>query len=290
MKTLKSMIVALIITSIGLGTMALIGNEGQEFWGLSLMMICGLLAFAVNWLAFIPAAIFQTEKYYDLMGSVTYLVTIIAACFLSSSLHERGLFVAVMVIIWTLRLGSFLFARINADGHDKRFVKIKSNPPRFFITWTLQGVWVTLTAAAAFFIITSNDVAPLDTAFYVGMVMWIIGFAIEVIADGQKKAFRQNPENQGKFIQNGLWAWSRHPNYFGEILLWTGIAVISLPLLNGIQWIVLISPAFVYFLLTKLSGIPLLEKAANEKWGEDAAYQEYLKRTSRLFPLPPANL
>lgn len=287
MKALKSMIAALTVTSIGLGVVFLAGIDGQEIWGLSLMMVCGLLAYAVNWIAFVPAAIAQTEKYYDLMGSVTYLVTTAAACFLSAPLHERGLVVAALVAIWTVRLGTFLFSRISTDGQDTRFAKIRSNPARFFVAWSLQGAWVTLTAAAAFLVITSAKTPPLDVTFYVGVVMWVVGFAIEVIADGQKKAFKKDPENQGKFIQSGLWAWSRHPNYFGEILLWTGIAVISLPLLSGTQWVVLVSPIFVYVLLTRVSGIPLLEAIGQKRWGDDPAYQAYLTRTSRLIPLPP---
>ncbi|UTW54595.1 DUF1295 domain-containing protein [Kordiimonas sp. SCSIO 12610] len=288
MKILKSIIVALIVTSIGLGVMITAGVDGPQVWGIPLMLVCGLLAFGVNWLAFIPSAIAQTEKYYDLLGSITYLVTILAACMLSGDLHERALIVAAMVIVWTLRLGSFLFARISADGEDKRFKDIKGNPPRFFVTWTLQGAWVTLTAAAAFFIITSETSMPLGVAFYIGAVMWVIGFALEVIADNQKKAFKKDPENAGKFIQSGLWSWSRHPNYFGEFFLWTGIFVISIPLLSGSQWIITISPLFVYFLLTKVSGIPLLEKAGKKRWGDDPAYQAYFARTSRFFPLPPS--
>ncbi|WP_333697918.1 DUF1295 domain-containing protein [Kordiimonas lacus] len=289
MKLLKSMMVALIATTIGLGTMFLAGGEGPQVFGLPMMVVCGLLAYAVNWIAFVPAALAQTEKYYDLMGSVSYLVTIVAACLLSAPLHERALVVAALVIIWTVRLGSFLFARIRADGQDKRFTEIRSNPARFFVTWTIQGAWVTLTAAAAFLIITSANTAPLGAAFYAGVAMWVVGFAFEAVADSQKKAFRNNPENKGKFIQSGLWAWSRHPNYFGELLLWSGIFVISLPLLSGMEWIVLISPVFVYFLLTKVSGIPLLEKLGKKRWGEDPSYQAYLKRTSRLLPLPPSN-
>jgi len=117
--------------------------------------------------------------------------------------------------------------------------------------------------------------------------MWVVGFLIEVTADRQKRVFKRDTANAGKFINVGLWSWSRHPNYFGEILLWTGMAVLAIPVLSGGQWVTLISPVFVYLLLTRLSGIPTLTEKAQKKWGDDADYQAYLARTSLLIPLPP---
>ena len=178
--------------------------------------------------------------------------------------------------------------RINADGKDKRFDEIKQTPARFFITWTLQGLWVSLTAACALMVISTQTPQPPDVFLVIGLSLWIIGFAIEAIADHQKRVFRRDPANAGKFINTGLWAWSRHPNYFGEILLWTGIAITALPVLSGTQYVVLISPVFVTLLLTRVSGIPLLEKAAEAKWGEDPAWQAYRDRTPVLLMKPPA--
>jgi steroid 5-alpha reductase family enzyme len=118
-----------------------------------------------------------------------------------------------------------------------------------------------------------------------GLLIWIAGFAIEVISDRQKSAFRHR--HPGRFVDTGLWAWSRHPNYFGEIVLWTGIAVIASSTLRGWQWVTLVSPVFVLFLLTRVSGIPMLEKRADERWGDDAAYQRYKENTPVLVPRPP---
>ena len=120
-----------------------------------------------------------------------------------------------------------------------------------------------------------------------GIIVWLAGFAIEVIADQQKSAFKNNPENAGRFITSGLWAWSRHPNYFGEIVLWTGIAIIALPVLSGWRWVMLISPVFVVLLLTRVSGIPLLEARARKRWGEDETFQAYTRDTPVLIPRPP---
>ena len=114
--------------------------------------------------------------------------------------------------------------------------------------------------------------------------MWVAGFVVEVIADQQKSRFREDPANAGRFINVGLWARSRHPNYFGEILLWAGISVMAIPYLSGIQWVVMLSPLFVYALLTRVSGIPTLVRRGQELWGDDPAYQAYVASTPRLLP------
>lgn len=278
-----------LIISVGLGVaVAFAGSQGGMIFGaVPVFLLCGILAYAINWLAFIPANMAQTEKFYDLTGSITYLTIMIVACALSAPVDLRAIIVASMVAIWALRLGSFLFLRIKADGHDQRFDQIKISPPRFFLTWTLQGLWVLLTAASALVIITNATRLPLDIFAYIGIGLWIAGFVIEAVADRQKRTFRNNPKNKGRFISSGLWAWSRHPNYFGEILLWTGITVMSLPLLSGWQWVTIISPIFVTTLLMRVSGVPKLEAAGQKRWGEDPDYIEYCKSVPVLIPRPP---
>jgi steroid 5-alpha reductase family enzyme len=157
------------------------------------------------------------------------------------------------------------------------------------MTWSIQGLWVTFSLAAALAVITSVERATLDLFAVIGVLVWIIGFSIEVIADRQKSQFRADPSNEGKFINSGLWSWSRHPNYFGEIVLWIGVAIIALPVLQGWQWVTMISPVFITLLLTRISGVPMLEKRADEKWGGQEDYEEYKKNTSVLIPLPPSN-
>ncbi len=211
----------------------------------------------------------------------------VVALLLSDDPDARALIVGAMVIIWALRLGSFLFRRVRRDGRDGRFDEIKVDPLRFFMTWSLQGLWVLLTLAAALAAITSVEKKSIGPVAIVGIGVWAAGFAIEVLSDRQKSAFRRDPENAGLFISSGLWAWSRHPNYFGEIVLWTGIAIIAIPVLSGWRWAMLISPVFVTLLLTRVSGIPMLETRAEEHWGQQEDFQQYSRNTSVLIPRPP---
>ena len=245
------------------------------------------LAFLIQWLVFIPAYIFQTEKFFDLTGSITYISVIgVAVCYskYSYELDARSVLVAALVIAWALRLGTFLFTRIKKAGKDDRFDELKPSFIRFLNVWTIQGLWVTFTAAAALVAITTTTRKELDAFAIIGLLVWIFGFTIEVIADYQKSRFSANPENKGKFIQTGLWSRSRHPNYFGEIMLWIGIAIIAIPVLQGWQWVAMISPIFVTLLLTRVSGIPLLEKKADKKWGGQEDYETYKKDTPVLIP------
>ena len=259
------------------------GSDGGDRVGsLPVFAVCGALAFALNWLAFVPAAIARTEHYYDLVGGITYITVTAVAVVLSDELDLRTTLVAAMVMLWSLRLAAFLFRRISKSGGDDRFDDIKGRPARFFMAWTLQGLWVLLTAATALAIITGGTREPLGVIGVVGIAIWVIGLLIEIVADRQKSRFKSNPNNKGKFIDAGLWAWSRHPNYFGEIVLWIGMALVAVPVLQGWQWATLISPVFVAFLLTKGSGVPLLEKKADERWGGQDDYERYKRATPTL--------
>jgi steroid 5-alpha reductase family enzyme len=284
----KSLFAVPIVLLIGAGV-AYAGSQGSiEVFGLPLFALCVGLAFLIQWIAFIPAFLNQTEKFYDLTGSITYITVTIIAVALSPSPDGRAFLLLGMIFIWAARLGTFLFSRIRAEGEDRRFREIKKSWTRFLLAWSLQGLWVTFSLAAALATITSSVRVELGAYALVGFLVWLFGFGVEVIADRQKSAFRANTENKGKFINSGLWSWSRHPNYFGEIVLWVGIAIIALPLLSGWTWLTLISPIFIIILLTRISGVPMLEKRADEKWGGQADYEAYKAGTSVLVPLPPS--
>lgn len=263
---------------------ALVGSMGGLALGpLPIMAWAVGLAMVLQWLAFLPAYGFQTERYYDLIGSLTFISVTAFALFVASRFDARSLLLAGAIALWAARLGSHLFVRILQDGSDSRFDKIKPSPVLFFRTWSLQGLWVTVTAGAAIAAIGSVRVAPLGLFDLFAVGVFIGGFVLEVVADTQKRRFRA-VHGGGQFITTGVWAWSRHPNYVGEITLWAGIALLALPALAGWQLVTLVSPLFVYVLLTRISGVPLLERKADKRWGDNSEYLAYKRRTPILFP------
>ena len=283
-KSLIGIAVSLIIATLIL----LAGSQGSlSLQGLPLFAVCGAIGFILHWAIFIPSYAFQTEHYFDLTGSLSYITTVIVAMVLNPSLDIRDLIICAMILVWAVRLGSFLFWRIKKDGQDKRFIVMKTKFTWFLLTWTLGGLWVLVTMAAGLAALTSNTTVELGILGYVGIALWLFGFAVEVIADNQKTQFKKDPNNKDRFITSGLWSWSQHPNYFGEITLWLGLALFTYPVLSGWQLVTLISPIFVYLLLTRLSGIPTLDRFAKEKWGSDSDYIAYVQATSKLMLAPP---
>ena len=277
-------IAALVAVAAGDGT-ARVGH-------VPLVGICFFLAFTIQWVGFMLAWPLRTESFFDLAGSVAFLL-VGALALATTGLATTGLpdaravVIALLVGVWAIRLGAFLSMRIRSDGFDRRFDAIKSSFSAFLMTWMLQGLWVSLTFAPGLAAITVSSPVAADMYLAAGCVLWAVGFAIEVAADAQKRRFRARPENAGRFIASGLWAWCRHPNYFGEILLWIGIAVAAWPVLSGWAHLTLISPVFVWLLVTRISGVPMLEATARERWGEDADYLAYRSRTPRIVPVPP---
>ena len=281
---MKKLAFILLAVGLPLAVTGLANPSGATINGWPAAPTLALGAFVIQWLAFIPARLLQTERFYDLTGSATYIVVALGAVVAASEPTGAQVLIAIMIFIWAGRLGSFLFRRIHAAGGDQRFDQIKVSSSRFFVAWTLQGTWVVMTSCAAVTAVLSLEQPPLGPVYVVGAAMWVAGFAIEVIADRQKSRFREDPANAGQFINVGLWARSRHPNYFGEVLLWAGIAVMAIPYLSGTQWVVMLSPLFVYALLTRVSGIPTLARRGQQLWGDDPDYQAYLKNTPTLLP------
>ncbi len=283
----RALIATPLVILVGTGLAAAGSENTHTLNGVPLFSIGIALAFIIQWVAFIPAFAWQTEKFYDLTGSITYLTVVLSALLLTPGADARAYILVGLVAIWAVRLGTFLFGRIQRAGEDRRFRDIKPSFFRFLLTWTLQGLWVSFSLAAALAAITSQTRAALDVFTLVGVAVWLFGFGFEVVADLQKSRFNADPANKGKFIKTGLWAWSRHPNYFGEIVLWIGVTIIALPVLQGWQWLTLISPVFITLLLTRISGVPMLEAHADSKWGGQADYEAYKSNTPVLIPRPP---
>jgi len=279
MKVITNILISVLSFAISYGIAHLTGSV--------IVKNAVLLAYVIHWIAYIPAYLFQTEKFYDLTGSVTYL-SVVWFVFLSTyqsiSLNFGNLILVLLISIWTIRLGLFLFMRIHKAGEDKRFRTIKTSAPQFFMTFTLSGLWVTLCSMCALVAISSPEGLVMNALTYVGIILFIIGFGIEIVADNQKTAFRSIEANKDSFITSGLWSKSRHPNYFGEVLLWFAIAVISFSSLEGLQLITLISPVFTYILLVYVSGVRMLEDMNDKKWADDEQYKSYKKNTPMLFP------
>jgi steroid 5-alpha reductase family enzyme len=284
----RNALIALPVVVVIAALFAVAGSQGgSTVGGLPVFALCVILAFVIQWVVFVPSYLLQTERLFDLTGGLTYITVAVVAVLLSESPDARAWLLAAMVAVWAVRLSSYLFLRIRKAGADKRFDDIKPSFPRFLNTWTLQGLWVTITASAALAAITGATRVELGTVTAVGLVVWVVGIGLEIVADAQKSRFRADPVNKGRFIHTGLWSWSRHPNYFGEILLWVGVAVVALPALRGWQWVTLLSPVFVALLLLRVSGVPMLERAADERWGGEPDYEAYKSGTSLLVPLPP---
>ncbi|KAM0681307.1 hypothetical protein GINT2_000506 [Glugoides intestinalis] len=245
----------------------------------------------IQLLVFLPCSgIFgnsPTESIYDLTGSMTYVLTLLVLFFHVKKHSTRQAIVKIAILIWSIRLGWFLFSRISKNnGIDHRFTSIKSHPASFLFAWCLQGLWVFTTLLAALLIHQGEDNFEMSWINYIGIFLWVLGFSIEVVADMQKNIFKATQKNKEKWISTGLWSISRHPNYFGEILLWIGIALICIQdiSLKKRTAFLFISPAFVAFLLIFISGVPILEEIADKKFGENPEYMAYKRKTPVLVP------
>jgi len=286
-KTFGNIIGMILAIAAGVG-MAFAGGQGSiQVLGVPLFMLIVGGAYLIQWIAFIFAYFQKSERFYDLTGSLTYITLATAAVLLIPNIDRRAVLLLVLVGVWATRLGTFLFERVLKQGKDDRFDSIKVSFTRFLLTWTLQGLWVTFTAAAAFAAITTVNQHELGWPALIGFAVWAFGYFFELIADVQKSAFKAQPENSGKFINTGLWTWSRHPNYFGEIVLWLGVAIIALPVLRGWALLTLISPLWVVIQLTLISGVPMLEKKADKRWGGQPDYEAYKANTPVLIPRQP---
>ena len=262
-------------------------DSASNLFGIPVFALCVGLVFVIQWIAFVPAWYLRTERFFDLVGSATYIVTACVALFIAEEPSVRAIVIVTLVSIWAIRLGVFLALRVQREGGDRRFNTIKNSFATFLMTWTLQAVWVSVTFSPGLAAVVSHNPGFVDVFLIVGIAIWIVGFVIEVSADNQKSRFRQSPDNASRFIESGIWRWSRHPNYFGEILLWSGIAVCAFPVLHGWQYATLLSPVFVWLLLTKISGVRMLEASAQRRWGNDPEYVRYISTTPTLILKPP---
>jgi len=249
------------------------------------LLLTFLISLVIQLVLFIPAFFFKTDKLTDLSYGLTFILLAWLA-FLINAYSPWKLLLVIMITLWGLRLAGYLFIRILKTKKDKRFDSIRESFPRFFSFWVLQGisVWIILLSTLIFL----NKTPVYSTLTVIGIFIWAIGIGLEATADQQKYAFSRKAENKGRWISSGLWRYSRHPNYFGEIACWLGIYLLTFSSLPGFDKLIAVaSPLFIAFLIIFVTGLPKLEKHADEKWGGNKDYLDYKKRTSVLVPLPP---
>jgi tryptophan-rich sensory protein len=250
---------------------------------MNFLFINFFIALGINILMFIPAFIFKTDKLTDISYAVTF-VAIGLFGLLNNQINLLSTILFSMIFIWAFRLGTFLLVRIRKIGKDKRFDGMRENLFKFLRFWILQGISVWIILIPSIFLFNSNF-KNITTISIFGFVIWFFGLLIESVADYQKYIFNNDEKNKNKWIDIGLWKYSRHPNYIGEILIWFGVYIFTFPALSKWQSIVgFISPFYITFLLIVISGIPLLEKKADQKWGKIKGYMNYKKQTGILFP------
>ncbi|MFC2157760.1 DUF1295 domain-containing protein [Acidobacteriota bacterium] len=239
-----------------------------------------VLSLIIQVVMFIPAFFFKTDKLTDISYGLTFIILSIIV-FLQQSFNELKLILLALVITWALRLASFLFMRIQKIKKDSRFDKMRGSFVKFLSFWILQGitVWVVLIPTIMFF----NRDPFFHVLMPIGAVIWGIGLLIESAADQQKFKFKQ--QHKDRWADTGLWRYSRHPNYFGEILCWTGVYLFTVTAFSlELALATAVGPLFIIMLLLFVSGIPKLEKSAQKKWGQDPEYQAYKAKTSILIP------
>ena len=245
-----------------------------------------LLSFALQMFFFAFAVSFKTDKLTDFAYGLSFIIFSLLVLFVEKAYDFPQIFVAAAIAIWGFRLGGYLFLRILKIGKDDRFDERRENFVSFLSFWLLQAATVWIVFLPSAYLLSLDSAIPFSAVSVVGVALWVAGFVLETIADSQKFAFKSNPDNRGRWIDSGLWKYSRHPNYFGESLLWWGIFLVVAPSLAGVAWLLISGPIFITLLLLFVSGIPLLEKSAEAKHGANPEYREYKARTSIFFILP----
>ena len=247
-----------------------------------------LVLFAYMTLWFLISVLKKRNDVADVAWGLGFVLMAWVSFFLSDDPGERGILVATLVSIWGFRLAWHIHARNKGKGEDYRYLAWRNEwgkwfyPRSYIQVYLLQGMFLFLIVSPVLLInkSTGNDLGTLDM---IGAAVWVLGFCFEAVGDAQLARFVKNPGNTGKLMRSGLWAYTRHPNYFGEVVQWWGVWLIALAVPGG--WVGVVGPVTITFLILKVSGIPMLEK----KMEEHPEFREYKRRVSVFFPLPPRN-
>lgn len=245
------------------------------------MLLASLVA---NGVFFIIALLLKTDVFTDITYSMTFVILTLFLFFTSGKTDILQLLTAICVVLWGFRLGGYLLWRIIHIKVDHRFDDKRDSFIRFGFFWLLQAVAVWAVMLSVYGIINRPGMDTIPWYFFAGIPFALLGLLVETVADLQKYTFKSKPEGKGAFMRTGIWKYSRHPNYFGDMLFWWSISFPGLFLFKGFEFLYFLGPLFISLLLRFVSGVPLLEKSAKEKWGDDPEFQEYQKTTSLVIP------
>jgi len=249
-----------------------------------------IISLAINILFFSLASILKTDKFTDLVYGLSFIILAWFFVLQTRTFYFYQIFLAVMISLWGLRLIGYLFIRILKIKKDRRFDGIREKPLAFLKFWIFQGLAVWIIMLPSIYLFNQQQPKELNSLMIAGFVIWVFGLLIETVADWQKFVFKNNPKNKDRWVNVGLWRYSRHPNYFGEMTLWWGIFIFCAPFLQSLAWLTIVGPLFITYILLFVSGIPLLEKRYDKKYADNQSYQRYKKNTSLLIPLPPKTI
>mgnify|MGYP001414745885 FL=1 len=232
---------------------------------------------------FLHSYIYKTDIFFDLVGSLSFLSIGVISLLLIPNIDANQILVFFLLLFWSLRLGPFLFIRRLGANNDERLEEFFKSPLSLYFLWSMNSLWVFFTSLSMIIIFSSPNENEFGLIQWLGLIVWVTGYVIEVISDSQKTKF--NKFNKGKFINIGLWKYIRHPNYLGEIIIWVGIFIISLNYIHSLtSFLSILSPIFVFLLLRFITGVPQLEARGKEKWGHLDEYNSYKEKTGLLFP------
>ncbi|KAE8876422.1 hypothetical protein PF006_g10518 [Phytophthora fragariae] len=260
-----------------------------------MLLICLGVTVVMQCSFFAVAYACQYDKVTDLAGALNFILLAVLSLVVQGVYDTRAIVATCLQVAWALRLGSFLLLRVLKRGKDARFDEMRANCLAFFGFWVFQILWVFLVSLP---VVLANSCGEQDDNRSFGeardvveVALWAVGLAVEYAADASKSAFNEDPKNKGKLLRSGVWKYSRHPNYFGEILCWVGVTVLASANFDGETWfyyVSCLSPVFTFVVLMFLSGVPLAEERYDERFGLDPDYIEYKRSTSPLVLLPPA--
>lgn len=248
-----------------------------------LNLIAVLFVYMSLW--FLVSFLKKRNDVADVAWGLGFVLMTWTSYFLSGDSGVRGILVGILVSVWGLRLAWHIHARNKGKAEDYRYLAWRKEWGKWFYlrsyfqVYLLQGLFLFLIVLPVLLINKSTGTA-LGLLDIVGVVVWLLGFYFEAVGDAQLARFIKDPANKGKLMQSGLWAYTRHPNYFGEVTQWWGIWIIALSVSGG--WLAIIGPITITFLILKVSGIPMLER----KMEENPDFAEYKRKTSVFIPLP----